>query len=87
MAIAKWRLVALKTLRRRVQWEGASFGDCAPTAVHGGGHALPTHEGHVDAFIRERTRLYVKTWILPIIDCLIDGDYHRAKDLLIGLPR
>ena len=34
--------------------------------------------------IREATRLYVETWIVPIIDAIQDGDMTLLRDI-IGL--
>ena len=60
------KLKRLQELRRTASLEGGCFDGLGSDAV-----ALPKSEKEVNAFIRGRTRLYITTWVLPIIDELI----------------
>lgn len=59
---------ACQVLRRRVRFDGASI-------------ALPTtpFPGNDTPAIREATRLYVETWIVPLLDSIESGDMTRIK--------
>jgi hypothetical protein len=61
---------ALRVLRRRLSLQNAGFSKIGPADSERDG-ALPTSEKEVTEFIRKRTRLYLQTWILPIVNNLL----------------
>lgn len=62
------RKTILLDLRRRAAFETADFGHINENANITDRNGKPLD---VDAFIKERTRLYIDTWVLPLIDELI----------------
>ena len=58
----------LRALRRVATLENAAFDHVGPAYPP---VALPTDESQVTHFIRERTRLYRETWLIPVIDQLL----------------
>jgi hypothetical protein len=56
------RLMTLETARFREMWDDPER------------HPLPKCEAEVDAFIRERTRIFRETWILSELDDLLGED-------------
>jgi hypothetical protein len=60
---------ACQVLRRRVRFKTASL-------------ALPTtpFPGHDTPAIRAATRLYVETWIVPLLDCIESGDMGLVRE-------
>lgn len=63
---------ALKTLRDHAAFKNASFGFNDETlTLSGRPGPTPQTEWTVDAFIKERTRIYRQSWLLPQIDELI----------------
>jgi hypothetical protein len=69
MPLAKWQIETLKVLLSRVKFETANFG--CPIGDQSG-TAIP--KNGVDDFIKEKTRLYRETWIIPFIEALINDD-------------
>lgn len=69
--MTKAELKALKKLRKRANFETAGFGNCA--------EALPIQVRDVTEFIKERTRVYRDSWVLPIIDALIAKYDHKLN--------
>jgi len=63
---------ACDTLRSRVRFETAHL-------RFPSNHILATNDTPV---IREATRLYVETWVVPLIDAMQRGDVQRIKDML-----
>ena len=59
---------ACQVLRRKVRFDGAKI-------------SLPNTPFMSDdtAAIREATRLYVESWIVPLIDCIESGDMTLIK--------
>lgn len=47
---------------------------------------LPAKESDATAFIVNRTRLYRETWILPIIDELIEATERTPRHRNLGTP-
>lgn len=71
----------VRVLRSRVLYESATF----DTTVGG---PLPRTEAEVTAFIRERTRLYVQSWVLPLLDELAgEGVAHETIHGTKARPR
>lgn len=64
---------ACQVLRRRVRFKEARLR--LP-----GNHTLE-YEADTEA-IREATRLYVESWIIPIIDAIETGENQHLKELL-----
>ena len=64
----------LRELRRYATLENALFDHVGPSDPDA---PLPTKESEVTAFIRERTRIYRQSWILPIIDELLAEGRRR----------
>lgn len=60
--MSKTVILQLKKLRKAATFENASFG-------HG--------DDGIDQICKEKTRLYRETWVLPLIDELIE--YHEGK--------
>lgn len=62
------RKKACQVLRRRARFENASI-------------ALPTTQfpGDDTQAIREATRLYVESWIVPLLDAIESEDYSVVK--------
>jgi hypothetical protein len=58
----------LQEIRRMVTFESAHFRELFEDPVK---HPLPKSETDVDAFIRERTRIFRETWILGPLDELL----------------
>jgi len=71
MPLARWQLKALKLLRERIEMrpDRCSFGMPGPVEPQ----RYPTKEAEVDDFIRERTRLWRETWLLSVIDALVEN--------------
>lgn len=65
------KLQRLQRLREVVALERASFDSNEPP--------LTLKGNEVTAFIRQRTELYFKTWALPIIDELIEGEELKKR--------
>ena len=63
---------ALDVLRSRVRFETA--------ALRLPGRELVRHND--TPLIREATRVYVETWIVPLIDALQSGEMARVKEML-----
>lgn len=85
MPPSKTLIAACKLLRKRVQFENAGFRlptdeEMKTGVVSGGGlsNAADT------AKIKEATRLYIESWVLPLIDAIEAGD---LKSLRHNLPR
>jgi len=76
-------VLALKRLLQCVRFERAMFGQLHPDP----GDPLPKTEAEVTDFIKRRTRLYIESWVAPIITALIargegldDPDGENALD-------
>lgn len=63
---------ACDVLRSRVRFETA--------ALRLPGRELVKHND--TELIREATRVYVETWIVPLIDAIQSGDIARIKEML-----
>ena len=74
------RLRALKELRRLLQMreKSCSFDSIGPWLDSPEGR-LPTNEREVTAFIRERTRLWRESWILPVLEQMIESEQQARK--------
>lgn len=68
--MTKSELYALRRLRKAITFENASFG-FQHDKVDG---------VQVTEFIKERTRLYQETWVLPILDDMIAKHAHKLED-------
>lgn len=62
--ILEYDRVKLMELRRLLTFERSDFSVIGPRDED----ALPRTEAEVNAFIRERTRLWRESWVFPIID-------------------
>ena len=68
-------LIALKEVRRYAAFENANFGDCTRPGQ--------TIDGKtVDEFIKDRTRIYRQSWILPVLDDMI-----RKAEYQLGISK
>lgn len=63
-SILKHDRMMLMELRKLLTLETANFSRIGPRDED----ALPRTEAEVNAFIRERTRLWRESWVFPIID-------------------
>jgi len=71
----------LKEVRERIKMKKASFGRVSELDDD----PLPKSEKEVTEFIRRRTRLYMETWVLPVIDQLIaEAEGKKVYDDVIG---
>ena len=73
---------ALLRLKSLCELEGATFGHIWEDPKD----PLPTKESEVDEFVKERTRLYRRTWVLPIIDALL-SETEESRDYLTLVAR
>lgn len=80
----KIEAAALRELRRLITMENArfSFSEEQVEAIARRGY----YQDHTPE-IKEVTRLHRETWILPILDALIDGDNHELRLLSSVWPR
>ena len=60
----------LRELRRLMTLEQTKFAELWDDPER---NPLPKREAEVDAFIRERTRIFRETWILPVLDELLEA--------------
>jgi hypothetical protein len=60
----------LQEIRRLMTFESARFGELWDDPQR---NPLPKCEADVDAFIRERTRIFRESWILSELDELLAG--------------
>jgi len=75
MALRKYQIRGLRKLRELANFERAHFERIGV----GVDEKLPVLESEVTAFIKERTRLYRQTWVLPLIDALLRGDVEAVN--------
>jgi len=61
--MTKAELRALKELRDFADFKRASFDNCT--------EIMPISVSNVDSFVKERTRNYRGSWLLPLIDAFI----------------
>jgi len=81
MGLNKVEVRALKEVRERIKMKKASFGRVSELDDD----PLPKSEKEVTEFIRRRTRLYMETWVLPVIDQLIaEAEGKKVYDDVIG---
>jgi hypothetical protein len=66
----KQDLKDLERLLKLVRFENTGFDCRSPELL--GVDALPATEKEVTAFIKSRTRLYTETWIVPLLNKLIE---------------
>jgi hypothetical protein len=66
--LPKYAQKVLREIRRNATFENASFSDSGLMRAS----ALPKSEKEVDDFIRRRTHLYRETWIVKMIDMLLE---------------
>lgn len=66
--MTKEQIEKLRQIRRDATFEEARFGMLRDAPEE---YPLPKCEADVDAFIRERTRIFRETWILSEIDELL----------------
>lgn len=75
--VPRWQQRACDLLLKRVHYESASLGFTEDQLV-----AIaqrPRYMANDTAEIQEATRLYVDTWIVPIIEAIRDGDRETAE--------
>jgi hypothetical protein len=68
--IPKERIKQLEELRKYILMENASFGHSKLTLHHSHGF-VKAGDYTSDAYVKEATRLWRQTWVLPIIDKLL----------------
>lgn len=76
--IPRWQRRAMELAIKRARFEKAGFWKIAPRE----NEKLPATEAEVDAFIRDRTQLYIETWLIPLLEAVRDGDRKAAEALL-----
>ncbi len=92
MGMTKRQIHALKVLRHRLTLTNARFASIGPVDTDPT-MRLPTSEDQVDAFIRARTRIWRESWVVPVLNNLIDegerrpiGHGHYVLDLMANDP-
>lgn len=78
MSSTKWETDAIEKVIERVRWKTAVF---RRICCNDPKDKLPATEAEVDAFVRERTRIYVESWIVPLLEAVRDGDRETAEAL------
>lgn len=80
---SKADMKVLKDLRKMLTMERASFSHIF-VSVERGDVPLPTSEDEVDHFIRERTRVWRRSWLLAPLDSLIARGVRGTKKPVKG---
>jgi len=71
--LTKGQRKALKELKRHVTMQTCNF-----DMHHFDAEKLPQDVNQVDAFIKERTRVWRQSWIYPLIDALLGDEWDTT---------
>ena len=72
--LRQWQQEALELAISRAKFEKAGF-HCMRDVD------LPKNPHEADAWIKERTRLYRETWLIPLLEAILAGDRESARML------
>lgn len=78
MSLSKTERAIITNVRDRLTWDRADFGGADGRGQLG--------SSQLDALVKERTRIYLDSWIIPALNILIDEDKdNRRSDLALAL--
>lgn len=78
MSLSKTERAIITNVRNRLTWDRANFGGADGRGQLG--------SSQLDALVKERTRIYLDSWIIPALNLMLDEDStNRRKDLDLAI--